>query len=41
MKEWNHEGLYRGGVFEKGAVYGGNFLRIFHKLERFSEDMDI
>ena len=33
-------GLYRGGFFEKAAFYGGTCLRIFHKLERFSEDMD-
>lgn len=33
-------GLYRGGFFNKAAFYGGTCLRIFHKLERFSEDMD-
>jgi predicted nucleotidyltransferase component of viral defense system len=33
-------GLYRGGFFDKAAFYGGTCLRIFHKLERFSEDMD-
>lgn len=33
-------GLYRGGFFEKAAFYGGTCLRIFHGLERFSEDMD-
>lgn len=33
-------GLYRGGFFNKAAFYGGTCLRIFHKLDRFSEDMD-
>jgi len=33
-------GLYRGGFFNKTAFYGGTSLRIFHGLERFSEDMD-
>jgi predicted nucleotidyltransferase component of viral defense system len=33
-------GLYRGGFFTKAAFYGGTCLRIFHKLPRFSEDMD-
>jgi len=33
-------GLYRGGFFNNAAFYGGTCLRIFHKLERFSEDMD-
>lgn len=33
-------GLYRGGFFEKAAFYGGTCLRIFHNLDRFSEDMD-
>lgn len=33
-------GLYRGGFFDKAAFYGGTCLRIFHKLDRFSEDMD-
>ncbi len=33
-------GLQRGGFFEKAAFYGGTCLRIFHGLERFSEDMD-
>ncbi|HRZ96766.1 MAG TPA: nucleotidyl transferase AbiEii/AbiGii toxin family protein [Paludibacter sp.] len=33
-------GLYRGGFFEHAAFYGGTCLRIFHQLERFSEDMD-
>jgi len=33
-------GLYRGGFFEHAAFYGGTCLRIFHQLERFSQDMD-
>ena len=31
-------GLYQGGFFEKAAFYGGTCLRIFHGLNRFSED---
>lgn len=33
-------GLYHGGFFEQAAFYGGTCLRIFHGLQRFSEDMD-
>lgn len=33
-------GLYNGGFFEKAAFYGGTCLRIFHRLRRFSEDLD-
>lgn len=33
-------GLYRGGFFDKATFYGGTCLRIFYKLERFSEDLD-
>jgi predicted nucleotidyltransferase component of viral defense system len=33
-------GLYHGGFFDQAAFYGGTCLRIFHGLERFSEDMD-
>lgn len=33
-------GLYSGGFFENAAFYGGTCLRIFHGLQRFSEDMD-
>ena len=33
-------GLYAGGFFELAAFYGGTCLRIFHGLQRFSEDMD-
>ena len=33
-------GLYAGGFFEDAAFYGGTCLRIFHGLQRFSEDID-
>lgn len=33
-------GLARSGFFDKAAFYGGTCLRIFHRLDRFSEDMD-
>ena len=33
-------GLQKGGFFEHAAFYGGTCLRIFHNLQRFSEDMD-
>ena len=33
-------GLYQGGFFEHAAFYGGTCLRLFHGLQRFSEDMD-
>jgi hypothetical protein len=40
MQEDALAGLYRGGFFEKAAFYGGTALRIFHGLDRFSEDLD-
>lgn len=40
MQEVALAGLYRGGFFEKAAFYGGTALRIFHALDRFSEDLD-
>lgn len=40
MQQITLAGLYRGGFFVKAAFYGGTCLRIFHKLDRFSEDMD-
>lgn len=40
MQEIVLAGLYRGGFFNKAAFYGGTCLRIFHGLNRFSEDMD-
>lgn len=33
-------GLYNGGFFDVASFYGGTYLRIFHGLQRFSEDMD-
>lgn len=33
-------GLYNGGFFDIAAFYGGTCLRIFHGLQRFSEDMN-
>ena len=33
-------GLYNGGFFNEAAFYGDTCLRIFHGLQRFSEDMD-
>lgn len=32
--------LYKAGFFEIAAFYGGTSLRIFHGLDRFSEDLD-
>lgn len=29
-----------GGFFNEAAFYGGTCLRIFHELQRFSEDLD-
>lgn len=40
MQEIVLAGLYRGGFFEKAAFYGGTALRIFYKLDRFSENLD-
>lgn len=33
-------GLARGNFFAEAAFYGGTSLRIFYKLDRFSEDLD-
>ena len=33
-------GLGRGGFFNEAAFHGGTSLRIFHGLDRFSEDLD-
>ncbi len=33
-------GLSRGGFFKNAAFYGGTALRMFHNLDRFSEDLD-
>jgi predicted nucleotidyltransferase component of viral defense system len=40
MQEIALAGLYRSGFFDKAAFYGGTALRIFHNLDRFSEDLD-
>jgi predicted nucleotidyltransferase component of viral defense system len=40
LQEITLAGLYRGGFFSKAAFYGGTCLRIFHGLDRFSEDLD-
>ncbi len=32
-------GLHNGGFFDAAAFYGGTCLRVFHDLQRFSEDM--
>ncbi len=40
MQEIALAGLSRGGFFDKVAFYGGTCLRIFHGLNRFSEDLD-
>jgi len=33
-------GMYRSGFFDRTAFYGGTCLRLFHGLDRFSEDLD-
>ena len=33
-------GLSRSNIFEEASFYGGTALRIFYKLDRFSEDLD-
>jgi len=40
MQEIALAGLARGKFFEKATFYGGSALRIFHGLERYSEDLD-
>jgi len=40
MQEITLAGLYKAGFFDRAAFYGGTCLRIFHGLQRFSEDMD-
>ncbi len=40
MQEIALAGLQRSGFFEKAAFYGGTALRIFHGLQRFSENLD-
>lgn len=40
IQELALEGLARAKFFEKAAFYGGTCLRILHRLDRFSEDLD-
>lgn len=40
MQEIALAGLYRANFFKEAAFYGGTALRIFHGLDRFSEDLD-
>lgn len=40
MQEITLAGLSRTDFFEKAAFYGGTALRIFYKLDRYSEDLD-
>lgn len=40
MQEIALAGLSRTDFFEKAAFYGGTALRIFYRLDRFSEDLD-
>ncbi|RYG04203.1 MAG: nucleotidyl transferase AbiEii/AbiGii toxin family protein, partial [Chitinophagaceae bacterium] len=40
LQEITLAGLQRSGFFEKAAFYGGTALRIFHGLDRYSEDLD-
>jgi predicted nucleotidyltransferase component of viral defense system len=40
MQQVTLAGLSRTDFFENAAFYGGTALRIFHGLDRFSEDMD-
>jgi len=40
MQQITLSALAESGFFEKAVFYGGTCLRIFHGLQRFSEDMD-
>jgi len=40
MQQVTLAGLARGGFFQEAAFYGGTCLRLFHGLNRYSEDMD-
>jgi predicted nucleotidyltransferase component of viral defense system len=40
MQEITLAGLYRGNFYKHAAFYGGTALRIFHGLNRFSQDLD-
>ncbi len=40
LQETALAGLWRRGFFDDAAFYGGTALRLFHGLDRFSEDLD-
>lgn len=40
MQEITLAALFRAGLFNHAAFYGGTCLRVFYGLERFSEDLD-
>jgi predicted nucleotidyltransferase component of viral defense system len=40
MQEIVLAGLYKADFFDRAAFYGDTCLRVFHGLQRFSEDMD-
>jgi len=40
LQETALAGLWRTGFFDRAAFYGGTALRLFHGLDRFSEDLD-
>jgi len=40
MQEFMLLALWRGGLFNEVAFYGGTALRLFYGLDRFSEDLD-
>ncbi|MBR6332699.1 MAG: nucleotidyl transferase AbiEii/AbiGii toxin family protein [Dehalococcoidales bacterium] len=40
VQEFALHGMYKAGLFNTAAFYGGTALRIFHGLDRFSEDLD-
>lgn len=40
LQELALAGLWRRNFFDKAAFYGGTAMRLFHGLDRFSEDLD-
>ncbi|MCE1196356.1 nucleotidyl transferase AbiEii/AbiGii toxin family protein [bacterium] len=40
LQETALAGLWRAGFYNKAAFYGGTALRLFYRLDRFSEDLD-
>ena len=40
LQETALAGLWRAGFFDKAAFYGGTALRLFYRMDRFSEDLD-